>query len=77
MPEPDIIATPSGGVGLVGFELVCVDDSDYQKRFDTMPNTTPLLVQHHPQLDAKFGSSSDKHFSDARIRYVRPRMWSS
>lgn len=65
-PAPDI-SVEIVGDGVVGFELVCIDDISYLRGLNLMPESAKLLTEFHGALSPGDRAAFDDRYRDAML----------
>lgn len=65
-PAPDICVEVVND-GLVGFELVCIDEVSYLRGLNLMPESAKLLADFHETLVPDRRAAFDKRYGDAML----------
>jgi hypothetical protein len=65
-PAPDI-GVEIVGDGVVGFELVCIDDISYLRGLNLMPESAKLIAEFHEMLTPAERAAFDGRYRDAML----------
>ncbi len=66
-PAPDISVDVVGD-GIVGFELVCIDEVSHIRALNLMPESAKLITEFHAQLSPEKRAAFDERYGDALLR---------